>query len=95
MAEENVEVVRRIFDGWARGDFSVGRDLVTADFVWQQHAEAVEPGTRQGGSITTAFRNIFEVYENFRIVPDRFVDAADKVVVIAHNRGTARARRGA
>jgi ketosteroid isomerase-like protein len=69
VSKQNVEIVRRIFDGWSRGDFSVGRDLVTADFEWQQHAEAVEPGERSGAAIGTAFRNIFEVYESFRIVP--------------------------
>src|SRR5215204_6339980 len=24
MSEENVEIVRRVYDGWARGDFSAG-----------------------------------------------------------------------
>jgi ketosteroid isomerase-like protein len=90
MSEENVEVVAEIFDGWSRGDFSVGKDLVTADFEWRQHAEAVEPGSRRGGTIASALRNIFEVYEDFRVVPDRFVEKGDKVVVIAHNRAIAR-----
>jgi ketosteroid isomerase-like protein len=35
-------------------------------------------------------RNIFEVYESFRIVPDRFLDFGDKVLVVAHNRAVAR-----
>ncbi len=90
MSHENIEIVRGIFDGWSRGDFSVGRDLFAADFEWQQHAEAVEPGLRQGSGIPTALRNIFEVYEGFRVVPDRYLDNGDKVVVLAHNRGTAR-----
>ena len=32
--EQNVELVRRIYDdGWSRGDFSVGTDLMTPDSV--------------------------------------------------------------
>ncbi len=34
--------------------------------------------------------DIFEVYESFRVVPDRYLDNGGKVVVPAHNRGTAR-----
>jgi len=90
MSRENVEIVRRIYDGWSRGDFSVGTDLVAADFAWQQHAEAVEPGTLRGAAIASAFRNVFAVYESYRIVPERYVDASDKVVVMARNRGRAK-----
>ena len=28
MSQENVELVRRIFDGWSRGDVSVGADVM-------------------------------------------------------------------
>jgi ketosteroid isomerase-like protein len=87
MSQDNVEIVRKIFDGWSRGDFSVGRDLLTADFEWQQHPEAVEPGPRRGPAIGASLKKIFEIYESFRIVPDRYLDSGDKVVVLAHNRG--------
>jgi ketosteroid isomerase-like protein len=90
VSQENVEIVRRMFDGWSQGDFSVGRDLVTADFEWRQDAEAVESGSRRGAAIAATFRNLFEVWDDFRVVPERFLDAGDKVVVIAHNRGTGR-----
>ena len=90
MSRENAELVRRIYDGRSRGDFSVGRDLLTHDFEWSQHAEAVEAGPRAGAAIATALRNIFEVYENFRVVPDRYVSIGERVLVITHNRATAR-----
>jgi ketosteroid isomerase-like protein len=31
MSRENVEVVRKLYQGWARGDFSVGADLFHPD----------------------------------------------------------------
>lgn len=31
MSQENAEIVRRIYEGWRRGDFTVGTDLFAAD----------------------------------------------------------------
>jgi uncharacterized protein len=90
MSEENVEIVRRIFDGWSRGDFSVGAELLAPNFEWQQHAEAVEPGTRRGGQVGNSLRTIFEIYENFRVQAEDFIDAGEKVVVAARVSATER-----
>ena len=90
MSQENIEIVRRIFDGWSRGDFSVGAELLAEDFEWQQHAEALEPGTRRGGQVGNSLRSIFEIYEDFRVQAQEFIDAGEKVVVAARISGTAR-----
>ena len=88
MSRENVELVHRIHDGWSRGDFSIGTDLMAPDFEWHQHDEAVEPGSHNGAAIGGAIRRIFKVLEDFRVEPEEYIDAGDKVVVIARNRGT-------
>jgi ketosteroid isomerase-like protein len=88
MSQENVELVRRIYDGWSQGDFSVEADLMAPDFEWHQHAEAVEPGSHRGAAIGSAIKNIFDVIENFRVQPEEYIDAGDEVVVVARNRGT-------
>jgi uncharacterized protein len=89
MSRENLEIVGRIYDGWSRGDFSVGTELLGPDFELQQ-PDAVEPGSRRGSAIGGVFKRIFEIYEDFRIEPEEYVDAGDKVVVMARNRGTAK-----
>ena len=88
MSEENVEVVRRIYEGWSRGDFSVGADLMAPEFEWHQYAEAVEPGSHRGAAIGGAISKIFEIYDNFRVGPEEYIDAGDKVVVTARVQGT-------
>jgi ketosteroid isomerase-like protein len=88
MSQENVEIVRRIDDGWSRGDFSVGTNLMTSDFEWHQHAEAVEPGSHRGAAIGGAITKIFEVYEDFRVGPEEYIDAGDQVVVTARVQAT-------
>jgi ketosteroid isomerase-like protein len=90
MSQENLEVVRQVHDGWARGDFRVGADLVGPDFEWHQFPQAVEPGTRRGADVGTALRTLFDVYENLRVDATEFIDAGDKVVVIGRARATAR-----
>ena len=48
MSQENVEIVRRLFDAWSRGDFSVGADLLDPDIrvVWLSVIDAGENETR-------------------------------------------------
>ncbi len=90
MSQDNVEMVRAIHDGWSRGDFGVGTELLAEGFQWQQHADAVEPGSRRGVAIGDTFKNIFAVYGDFRIEPEEFIDAGSKVLVVARIRATGR-----
>jgi ketosteroid isomerase-like protein len=79
-----------VHEGWARGDFGVGEDLVAPGFEWHQFPQAVEPGTRRGAEVGGALRRMFDVYENVRVDAREFIDAADKVVVIGRAHATAR-----
>jgi ketosteroid isomerase-like protein len=93
MSRENVEIVRVVHDGWARGDFRVAQELFAPDFAWDQPAAAVEPGSRRGLAVRDALRNLFDVYDDFRVEASEFFDGGDEVVVVARNRGTAKASR--
>jgi len=90
MSHEAAELVRAVFRGWARGDFRAGSDLLAADFEWKQRPDAVEPGSHRGAAVGTALRQVFEVWENYRIEAEEYVDAGDRVVVVGRARGTAR-----
>ena len=90
MSQENVERVRTVYEGWARGDFRAGSDLFAPDFEWKQRPDAVEPGSHRGASIGTALRQLFAVWENYRIEAEEYIDAGDRIVVVGRARGTAR-----
>ena len=90
MSRENVELVRTILEGWARGDFRVGSELFAAGFEWRQRPDAVEPGSHRGDSIGTALRQLFKVWENYRIEAEEYIDAGDGIVVVGRVHGTAR-----
>lgn len=85
MSEENVEVVRRIYEAWLRGDSA--RDLIDADVEYVNPPDAVEGGTRRG---RRAFAGIRDAYDDVRVEPERFIDAGPDVVVIARITGKGR-----
>jgi ketosteroid isomerase-like protein len=94
MSQENVEIVRAVHAGWARGDFGAAQELFAPDFSWEQPAEAVEPGSRRGPEVRDALRNLFDVYDNYRVEASEFIDGGgDEVVVVARSKGTAKASR--
>jgi ketosteroid isomerase-like protein len=79
MSEGNVELIRRIYDIWARGESA--RDLIAEDVEYVNPSYAVEPGTRRGRK---SFSVVRDTYEDFNVRVERFVDAGgDDVVVFA------------
>jgi ketosteroid isomerase-like protein len=83
MSRENVELVQAIYDAWARN--ASARDLIDPDIEYVNPPYAVESGTRKGRG---ALAKVREVYPDFRVEPERFIDAGDNVVVIGTARGT-------
>jgi len=80
MSVENVELVRRIYDAWEREESA--REFLAEDVEYVNPDYAVEPGTRRGRA---SFRGVREIYEDFKLRIDRFIDAGgDDVVVLAH-----------
>ncbi len=78
MSEENVELVRRIYEAWEQEESA--RDFIAEDIEYVNPSYAVEPGTRRGRK---SFRVIRDTYEDFQIRVERYVDAGEEVVVLA------------
>jgi ketosteroid isomerase-like protein len=83
MSQENLELVRAIYRLWDEGEST--RDLIDPDLEYVNPPYAVESGTRRDRRTLTKIR---EVYPDFRVEPERFVDAGDEIVVIGTARGT-------
>jgi uncharacterized protein len=83
MSEENLELVRAIYRLWDEGEST--RDLIDPDLEYVNPPYAVESGTRRDRRTLTKIR---EVYPDFRVEPERFVDAGEEIVVIGTARGT-------
>jgi uncharacterized protein len=83
MSEQNVELVRTIYRLWGANESA--RHLIAGELEYVNPANAVESGTRIG---RRALASVREVYSDFRVDPERFVDAGEQVVVIGIARGT-------
>jgi ketosteroid isomerase-like protein len=82
VSQENVEIVRTIYALWSSGESA--RHLVDPEIEYVNPPYAVESGVRHG---RTAFGKIREVYPDFRVEPERFVDVGEHVLVIGVARG--------
>ena len=82
MSEQNVQVVRTIYELWSRDE--PARHLIDPQIEYVNPPYAVEAGTRRGRK---ALGMIREVYPDFRVEPERFIDAGEDVVVIAPRAG--------
>jgi ketosteroid isomerase-like protein len=82
MSQENVEIVRAIYELWCKGQ--TARHLIASDLEYVNPSYAVESGTRHDRNTLSKIR---DVYPDFRVEPERFVDCDDHVVVIGVARG--------
>jgi ketosteroid isomerase-like protein len=83
MSQANVDVVRAIYEAWASG--TSAKASIASDMEYVNPPYAVESGTRRGRRTLASIR---EVYPEFRVEPERYIDAGHDVVVIGTARGT-------
>jgi ketosteroid isomerase-like protein len=89
MSEENVEIVRRVYEDWARGDFSSTEAFhpdVEFDMVdWPHPAKS-----RGVAAMAETWGTTLAAWNDFRSIPTAFVDRGRNVLVL--NRIQARGR---
>ena len=90
MSREAVASIQAVYECMARGDFRASAELVAPEFEWEQHQGVVEPGSHRGDGVQRALDSIFEVYEDFRVEAEEYIDLGEKVLVVARIHGRAR-----
>jgi ketosteroid isomerase-like protein len=91
-----VEIVKRSYDAFARGDMDGVLGDMDPDIEWHQAQGLPHGGYYRG--LDEVRRNIFdpldaEWWDGFTAVPDEFLDAGEHVVVLGRYRGTAKQTR--
>lgn len=83
MSQENLELVRRIYRLWAANESA--RHLIDPQLEYVNPSYAVESGVQRSRGTLGKIR---EVYPDFHVETERFVDAGDDIAVIGIARGT-------
>jgi ketosteroid isomerase-like protein len=99
MSKENVEVVRRLFAEWERGNFWAMTELYAPDveWHWSRHARALRGGSasyRGLEEIGAAMQDWLSDWGWFRVSADEFIDAGDHVVVMTQVHARLKGDRG-
>jgi uncharacterized protein len=85
MSEENVEVVRRYFEAYDRGDIDGWKSLLAPEVEFRPLAADLMGGSRRG--VEDVARTIIEFlgsFASYSLSPEAFHDAGDQVVVVLH-----------
>jgi ketosteroid isomerase-like protein len=80
MSQENVEVVRALFEQWREGDYSA-TDWADPDieFVMKVPGAATSRGLEE---MQASWREFLRAWQEFRGVPKEVIDVGDQVLVL-------------
>jgi ketosteroid isomerase-like protein len=95
MSQRNVEIVRGIYDAWARNEFPGPAHVLDAQIEYVNPAGAIESGTRYGlAAFSRAVEQVFvEGWESWQIETERFTPCGDRVAVVLRYRARGRGSR--
>ncbi len=97
MSQENVEIVRQLYEAWARGDFWAHPEAFASDV---RSARVMGAGTEGAGlsgewegidGLISNTRLWLEAWNDLRVEAEEFLDVGDKVVVFTRQTGAAKA----
>jgi ketosteroid isomerase-like protein len=94
MSKQNVEIVRRLYETWGRGDLKALYDLYDPDVEWDMtHSYVPDMGVYQGhDGVRVFFREWLAFFSEYHAEPEDFIDADESVVVRCRDVGRSRAK---
>jgi ketosteroid isomerase-like protein len=95
MSEQNVDLVRSIYDAFAAGDVPGVVARMSPDMVWNEaenfpYADG-NPYRGPEAILGGVFARLGSEWDGFAAVPEEFLDAGDTVVVLGRYRGACKA----
>jgi uncharacterized protein len=90
MSAENVEVVRRAYEAWNRGDADEATGVLAPDVEWRLPAHFPDAGVWRGREqVVEGLRSTTASWRPFRIEVHDLIDLGDRVLAIVRYRGRA------
>jgi uncharacterized protein len=91
MSEENVEIVRRLYEAVNSAGIEAAMELVHPDAIVVPPPNWPEASTRRGLAVQEFARQWVETFEAFRVEPERYLDTGgEQVVAYVRDRGRIR-----
>jgi ketosteroid isomerase-like protein len=85
MSQENVEIMREAYNAFDRGEANVLFELLDPEIDWQS-LEDTEPKHGTEG-VLESVGGWFQVWDDFQIEPEEFIDGGDHVIAVVMERG--------
>ena len=82
MSQENVEVVRQVYDCWNRGDFEAAVKMLDPRVLWHGYSHLPEAGPREGIDEVRRWADAFrEAWGEIQVRVERLIDVDDESVL--------------
>ena len=85
MSEENVGIMQEAYAAFSRGEANVVFELLDPEIEWK----AVEDTETKHGAegVLESIGGWFQVWDDFQIEPEEFIDGGDHVIAVVMERG--------
>src|SRR3954447_5948076 len=91
MSQENVETLRRAYEALSRGDVDAILEVCDSEIECQLPEGGITTGTLRGHQAVREFlEGYIEAFDSFRMEPEQFFEADDRVVVFLQVLGRGR-----
>lgn len=92
MSQQNVAIVKRAYEAWARRDMAAVLGACDPDIEWWEREDVPDPTVHRGlTAVGTRFAELDDVWIGLGLEPQEFIDAGDFVVVPFRLTGRGRA----
>jgi ketosteroid isomerase-like protein len=95
MSQENVEIVRAVYEAVGRGDLDTANSYVHPEIEFHTYVHAPEAGVYRGKEAVQKYNEgLFEQFESLRIELEELIDAGDRGSETACSSNDTRTRPG-
>ncbi len=88
MSQENVEALRRVYEGWERGDFTTSESLMEKNIVLVLRPSFPTEGVWVGlDGVKKHTAQVLDAWESLTMAAESYTEAGDSVLVRVLQRG--------
>jgi uncharacterized protein len=94
MSRENVEVIRRLYETFDRGDLEATLEALDPQIEWKEPPEQPEGAVTRHGreGVREGLSDWLRTWRSYRVEPQEFIEAGDQVLVRIRQLGQGQSR---